>query len=70
MMIEPFAAFRAACLAVAAGEAEEIELEWRDASEDRIDQPGTETTLVIAVRRRVKHLHVGGPLTGEETTGD
>lgn len=53
--IDPMAAMYAALEAVAEGKAAEIELEWRTTSEDRIDQPGTETVLTITVRREVKH---------------
>lgn len=57
-MIDPMAAMYAALEAIADGKAAEIELEWRSTSEDRIDQPGTETTLTISVRREVKHVHL------------
>jgi hypothetical protein len=61
-MIDPMAAMYAALEAIADGKAAEIELEWRSSSEDRIDQPGVETTLTITVRREVKHFTM--------TTGD
>lgn len=58
-MIDPLSALRAACIAVADGEAGEIELEWRTSRDDAVDQPGVEETLTIVVRREVKPFHVG-----------
>jgi hypothetical protein len=55
-MIDPMAAMYAALESIAEGKAAEIELEWRSTSEDRIDQPGVETVLIITVRREVKHF--------------
>jgi len=61
-MIDPIATMYAALEALAQGKAAEIEMEWRSNTEDRIDQPGTETVLIITVRREVKHF-TAVPLT-------
>lgn len=53
-MIDPMAAMYAALEAIADGKAAEIELVWRSTSEERIDEPATETELTITVRREVK----------------
>lgn len=54
-MIDPLAAMRAACLAVSEGEANEIEMEWRRPT-DALGE--NEETLLITVRREVRHINV------------
>jgi hypothetical protein len=50
-VIDPLAAMRAACLAIADGEANEVEMEWSEQTDaDR------ETRLIITVRREVRHI--------------
>jgi hypothetical protein len=63
-VIDPLAAMKAACLQIGDGDADEIELEWRTTSEDRIDQPGMETVLTITVRREVRHFVYPSSMTG------
>lgn len=65
--VDPLVALPSACLAIADGEANEIEMEWRTTSEDRIDQPGVETVLTITVRREVRHLTMSGTTTGDDS---
>lgn len=69
-MIEPLAAMRAACMAIADGDAHEIELVWRDTTEDRVDQPATEHELTITVRREVRHLRWGGGTETDSQRGE
>jgi hypothetical protein len=57
-VIDPMTAMYAAVEATAEGKAAEIQLEWREVTDDHIDQPGTETTLTITIRREVKPVNL------------
>lgn len=63
-MVDPLAAMAAACIAIADGDAAEIELRWHDTTEGRIDMPEKETELTITVRREVQHIYPPGTVSG------
>ena len=55
MICDPFAAMTAACIAIANGDANEIELHWNE-SVGEVD-----STLTITVRREVRHFGYAPP---------
>jgi hypothetical protein len=60
VMLDPLAAMRSACMAIADGEANEIEMEWSEEND-----VGRESRLIITVRREVRNI----VLQGDDTEG-
>lgn len=55
MIVDPLAAMQAACIAIANGEANEIEFNWTRPIDGMSDE-----SLTITVRREVRHFHIPG----------
>lgn len=60
MIVDPLAAMTSACIAIANGEANEIEMNWTKPVDGTYDE-----SLTIIVRREVRHYNYT-PLIGED----
>jgi hypothetical protein len=60
MIVDPLAAMASACIAIANGEANEIEMNWTVPVDGAYDE-----SLTITVRREVRHLNFPAPEVGE-----
>jgi len=56
MIVDPLAAMASACIAIANGEANEIEMNWTKPVADTYDE-----SLTIIVRREVRHYNYTPP---------